>query len=515
MTEARTIASPEARAIPPRWRWLRRLAIAAGVGLGGLAAIWFAWSYYAEWKLAATIAHYRGLGELVLPEDFPESGPNEPTPWPIEVAGLLAPDPNEGLSWDCVLDNWTLALEQPAAVDSLLSDNAAAIERMRRAQGDSICKMKLRPNRNCLAGVSFSAWRRAAKFANAHARVANLRGDEREATAGLELAADLADCAARYPVFFGHLIYLSVDALVSKTVMFIAPELFAGRPPDADLRSRIERLIARLGDEGVLRSAWREAMLGERAFVLDNFEAMYDGNGRHPVMGLPLTPAQSAWFFVMRPAVRLQAARMIGEFSAIAGQGAAASFDPIARRHPERPELTLVFLAEREWLRSVQPSTSDPLRRVQRLHLATIAKRRMAATALALRLFALDHGRAAERLDELVPRYLPAVPIDPFDPAGGPIRYRAAMPRPVLYSLGENGVDDSNDWIDALRDPTSPFVSPYHQIQTDIVFELRRENFPRWRFRPQVPDESEQRADDHPEDAEGGEQADGDDDAEE
>ena len=44
---------------------------------------------------------------------------------------------------------------------------------------------------------------------------------------------------------------------------------------------------------------------------------------------------------------------------------------------------------------------------------------RLAATALALRLYAADHGgRYPGTLDELVPEYLPAVPLDPLA-AGG------------------------------------------------------------------------------------------------
>ena len=41
------------------------------------------------------------------------------------------------------------------------------------------------------------------------------------------------------------------------------------------------------------------------------------------------------------------------------------------------------------------------------------ADTRMTATVLALRLYAADHGgRYPEKLDELVPRYLPSVPAD-------------------------------------------------------------------------------------------------------
>jgi hypothetical protein len=47
---------------------------------------------------------------------------------------------------------------------------------------------------------------------------------------------------------------------------------------------------------------------------------------------------------------------------------------------------------------------------------------RVAALQVALRLFEAEQGRPADKLDELVPKYLPAIPADPYD--GKPFRYR-------------------------------------------------------------------------------------------
>jgi hypothetical protein len=42
-------------------------------------------------------------------------------------------------------------------------------------------------------------------------------------------------------------------------------------------------------------------------------------------------------------------------------------------------------------------------------------ERRMTAVSLATRLYAIDHGgKLPSKLDELVPKYLPALPLDPF-----------------------------------------------------------------------------------------------------
>jgi hypothetical protein len=70
------------------------------------------------------------------------------------------------------------------------------------------------------------------------------------------------------------------------------------------------------------------------------------------------------------------------------------------------------------------------------------AKRDAALTVLALVAFQREHGAWPARLDELVPSFLPRVPVDPFD--GHPMQYRGPTKeggRPLLYSVGVDGTD--------------------------------------------------------------------------
>jgi hypothetical protein len=64
-----------------------------------------------------------------------------------------------------------------------------------------------------------------------------------------------------------------------------------------------------------------------------------------------------------------------------------------------------------------------------------VAERRMAATALAIRLYEVDCGQRPEMLDELVPGYLPAVPQDPYAADGCPIAYLPHDTTPRLYCV--------------------------------------------------------------------------------
>jgi hypothetical protein len=65
---------------------------------------------------------------------------------------------------------------------------------------------------------------------------------------------------------------------------------------------------------------------------------------------------------------------------------------------------------------------------------------RLLKTDLALRLFRQERGRVPERLDELVPKYLAAIPVDPF--SNQPLVYRRGDTDYLLYSVGADGEDN-------------------------------------------------------------------------
>lgn len=63
-------------------------------------------------------------------------------------------------------------------------------------------------------------------------------------------------------------------------------------------------------------------------------------------------------------------------------------------------------------------------------------------TVLALELFAREHGHYPEKLEELVPDFLPTVPEDSHAPPKTPLRYRRDAGGALIYSIGDNGTDD-------------------------------------------------------------------------
>lgn len=92
-----------------------------------------------------------------------------------------------------------------------------------------------------------------------------------------------------------------------------------------------------------------------------------------------------------------------------------------------------------------------------------------AISELALAEFERDHGTAPTTLEELVPQYLPRLPVDYAD--GRPLRYRNDGRQLLLYSVGADGIDQGG----ARRQNVArrePWRSG-HTIENEIVFMAR------------------------------------------
>jgi hypothetical protein len=76
----------------------------------------------------------------------------------------------------------------------------------------------------------------------------------------------------------------------------------------------------------------------------------------------------------------------------------------------------------------------------ERKHSRSVASLRLVMTELALRGYLAKHGKPPTALAELVPAWLPAVPLDPF--SNRPLVYRVTTNSFLLYSVGPDGNDD-------------------------------------------------------------------------
>lgn len=96
-------------------------------------------------------------------------------------------------------------------------------------------------------------------------------------------------------------------------------------------------------------------------------------------------------------------------------------------------------------LRTVYARIATPtLARSVDLGFSTDVQRDLLATDIALQRYHRRHGRYPESLEQLVPEWLPAVPVDSMD--GQPLRYRLEPSGEfTLWSAGEDRRDDAGD----------------------------------------------------------------------
>jgi hypothetical protein len=76
-------------------------------------------------------------------------------------------------------------------------------------------------------------------------------------------------------------------------------------------------------------------------------------------------------------------------------------------------------------------------------HNKLAAHLRLLTAELALRCYHSEQFRAPTNLGQLIPKNLQRVPADPF--TGRPMIYRLQGANWLLYSVGEDGVDDGGD----------------------------------------------------------------------
>ena len=104
------------------------------------------------------------------------------------------------------------------------------------------------------------------------------------------------------------------------------------------------------------------------------------------------------------------------------------------------------------------------LSRAVTLELMHIAELSTARTAIAVQRFGQANGHYPVTLDELIPDYLDAVPVDPFD--GQALRYKMVDEGFVVYSVGEDGEDQGGKKRDRSK--------KYTEDAYDVAFWMER-----------------------------------------
>lgn len=232
--------------------------------------------------------------------------------------------------------------------------------------------------------------------------------------------AQSVDC----PVIICRLVQIAVRALTCRNIEQLVNRVAL---TDEQLQTLGQWLQAGADEDG-----YRQALIGERCFGLQRFGApgsISSDMGEGKILSAILVPMKIlglhdrdklSYLDLMQDyidALDLPLTERLAEFEAVE-----EDFRKGSRVHL----LTQLIM--------------PALKRSYQIEIRHVADRRVAHTALAVERYRLAQGKLPQTLNELVPAYLDAVPVDPFD--GQALRYKLLAKGYVVYSVGEDEIDD-------------------------------------------------------------------------
>lgn len=424
--------------LPKRFWWLKRILVASGIIVLGVGVLRWRVGVVAEERLGRKIAELRAAGEPLDPEDFN----SEPVPDELnavitlkQAAEAFVNWSGKGVSFSDIIRNPSLCSSQPDQVYKLIDNNPATLRLLREA--------RLRPGvdwgvrwSSPMLGVEFPNVMRfmdLARLLCASAIYHDSRGEHGKAMEELRDALSLANRMGDVGFMLPTLIGLGTSKFVVRTIEQLVPTLLVDegnglhQSTHPARRPVVEALIRDLLDEEALGSSlirgcqfWRASLHDSATFYVEG--AMYALSKQRS------TRPRGVWKFrrlLYEPVAQLDLARVLDHNSAYVRAAYAPSYPQAETLLPEPLSFDSVLEQQTYLLGvSLRADGSGALLRARR----ELSTRRLAATALAIRLFEIDNGRRPADLQELVPRYLPNVPIDPMSASGEDVLYFPTNP---------------------------------------------------------------------------------------
>ena len=446
-----------------RRRALRRgIASVLAVFLALIALrVW--WGYEAHRRLQAEIDRIHAAGEPILVEDFYpiEDVPDEQNAALLYQQATAALDKTgtDRITFsDLIRYHHRVCAAYPDDARAILQANKSALDLIRRARDLPKVDWGVRPVSPLinLTLPMLSSQRELCKLVRTAAVFEHQEGYHAESIETI-LNMNAITCklgAGETSFLITHLVALGTDAVLALTLEAIAPTLVVERPgsrhepmPRPAARNQITDLIATLLDEEPLSTSWQRAFFLERACTLDTTRSL--SQGTLSFSGPLAAPAAPWWSWpfskFIDPMLELDALRMMQAHGQLAEVGLARNYPLALTMLPPAPGVGSSYIEKT--VSTISRIMMPSLTRSAVLHFRTLALRRMAAIALAIRLFELDRGNRPASLDELVPGYLATVPLDPFAADDRTIGYLPEADPPRLYSIGDDGMDDTGEFV--------------------------------------------------------------------
>ena len=434
----------------PRARWWLAALLSAA-----LAAFVF-WRARQPGDLEQRLAGYRAAGQPVTLAELDASYPAVPdaenaapplleaisgwrsvTDTNLPISGLGPGYPRRGVPWPAPV---------LAAARAELASNAvplaalhAALERPRNRY-----PVDLR-NSASIPATHLGPVKQVARMLTLEARFAAETGDAVRATSALLASLKAARTLGDEPLLISYLVRIADNAIAIDGAEGVLSRIPLNRPQLEQLQQAF--VLAESPDH------FGRAFLGERGLALEHF-TMPAGR-LLPLLAAPggaPANASSGWqgfatasLYQLYDLGGLKArdcAYYLDRMDELIEAGARPRTEMLDRQERFGRELGRMQARRSSFILLPMSRMGLPaFERVSAKELRSVTTLRCAQTAMAVERWRLAHGDALPpTLDALVPRFLAAVPIDLMD--GKPLKFRALAKGYVVYSFGEDGLDD-------------------------------------------------------------------------
>jgi hypothetical protein len=255
-------------------------------------------------------------------------------------------------------------------------------------------------------------------------------GKTTEATQGMIEELRLGESMIQEPILVSYLVRLAVDGMGIASISRILDRQSLSEQQLVDLQAELRTIRQGLRMD--------QALIGERCCLLD--ESVMGQN-----LGFGSTPFRWVGFWDTN---LVRSMEFIDQLMVITKMEARDRWAEYQRINNEVDQLSILFYMTKMLMQSIS--------RIGMLELRSIAQLDCARAGLGVERYWLAEGRLPETLEQLVPKFIEAVPIDPFD--GKPLRYKRLEKGYTIYSVGEDGEDNGG--------------IPKSKVQKDEKFDL-------------------------------------------
>ena len=262
-------------------------------------------------------------------------------------------------------------------------------------------------------------FRQCARVLAVDARAKAATGDLKNACADIAVLNKIASLQMRDQVMISFLVNCGIEGIAKKALEGMLTSSTPTAEESAALRIEMDELCS-------FRHAYQRTLIGEEAFGLTMFDAMFGSNETSVSDVAPQVVALGAPWRVFMAEVEIASYRKLMKGMRDAAEYSSAGMNDDAQKIIKSIE----EIPKGLFTSLIVPFLPKALISASRAD----AQRELSLLALGMAAYRAKNGKYPEKLEELTPEFIPAIPLDPFD--NQPLKMERRDAEILLYSVG-------------------------------------------------------------------------------